>query len=60
MVDAEQRKSRPSEMRRQLAARLNEIPDVLFPEERLDTWATMPLSALYDATALERFLDTWE
>jgi hypothetical protein len=28
--------------------------------QRVDTWATMPLSALHDATALERFLDTLE
>lgn len=47
-------------MRRQLAGRLNTIRGVSFADERLDTWASMPLLALSDDDALREFFATWE
>lgn len=47
-------------MRRQLVARLNTIPDVSFIDERLETWASMPLLALSDDDELSDFFTTWE
>lgn len=47
-------------MRRQLAARLNAISDASFADQRLETWASMPLLALSDDAALRDFFATWD
>lgn len=47
-------------MRRQLADRLNAILEASFPEDSLDTWASMRLKALADPASMQQFFDTWE
>jgi hypothetical protein len=46
-------------MRERLCVRLNEIPGVTIPMDKLETWPTMPLNTLCRAEPLRQFLDTW-
>lgn len=47
-------------MRKQLADRLNVVPEASFSDDTLDTWASMRLTALSDPTSMQQFFATWE
>lgn len=46
------------EKRKELRHRLNEVPDVDLPADRMNRYPTFPLSALKDEPTIKQFLET--